>query len=163
GVQLLNNSIPRTGFRHTESRVEINPVEEADIDEFTGGLYYINEIKWKPKLRTYLGLRGDYFHFDVNNIDQPINTGKADTPVFSPKGALILGPFSKTDFFLNGGYDFHSNSAIAVTGVVQPTSIAPGAPLELVVPAPGIARTRGAEIGFRSQDIPNLTTSAALW
>jgi hypothetical protein len=163
GVQLINDSIGHVGLHHTEDRLEINPVTDAVVDEFTGGIYYINDTKWAPKLRTVFGVRGDYFHANANDQDVPINSGKQQTSVISPKGSLILGPFNKTELFLNGGYSFHSNDVRDVTAQLQPSSLAPGAPLETTQPVPLVARTRGAEVGFRSQDIPNLTSSAALW
>jgi hypothetical protein len=64
---------------------------------------------------------------------------------------LILGPWDNTEFYLNGGYGFHSNDA---RGIFNTTGGTGGT---------AIARSRGAEVGTKSQIIPGLTTTFALW
>ncbi len=165
GVQVRNDSIPRLGNEHVDARNLVNIVDEASVLESNVGLYYTNEVKWGPKVRTVLGVRGDYFHWHVDDID-PNNSGKTEAKLVEPKGSLILGPWCKTEFYLNGGYGFHSNDARGLFA----TESAPFLPISqggMVTtgntPATPLARTRGAEVGLKTQEIPNLTTTVALW
>jgi hypothetical protein len=169
GLQLRNDSIPHVGLHHTEDRELVNVVTDDSVDDFDGALYYQNQMKWSEKVRTVVGVRADYIHFDVHDWYVPQNSGTIETSFPSPKGSLILGPWNRTNFFLNGGYDFHSDDARGTLEVLTPSFVGPPpnyvgqAPPTPSVPTPQVARTRGCEIGFRSQAIPNLTSEAALW
>jgi outer membrane receptor protein involved in Fe transport len=101
-----------------------------------------------PWLRTILGLRGDLFGFDVDNIAGG-NSGDVTAGALEPKLGVVMGPWAGTEFYLDGGYGFHSNDA---RGVVD--SAASATPL---------ARTKGAEVGVRSSLIPDLQSSLSLW
>jgi hypothetical protein len=163
GVQLQDSWIPRVGLHHTEMRELVNPVSDDDVHEFSGGIYGMVDMKLAEKVRLVLGARGDYYHFNVAAHDDPANAGHTESKLFSPKGALTFGPWAKSLLFLNGGYSFHSNDARGVIATEAPSSIALGAPLVPQTRVPGLVRSRGAEIGFRSQAIDNLTTTAASW
>ena len=44
----------------------------------------------------------------------------------SPKGGLVLGPWARTEFYLNAGTGFHSNDARGTTATVNPDPRDPG-------------------------------------
>jgi outer membrane receptor protein involved in Fe transport len=71
--------------------------------------------------------------------------------------SLVFGPWDKTEYFVNYGHGFHSNDARGVTSSISPKE---GLPIE---PSPALVRTKGAEIGLRSEIIPGLQSSVALW
>ncbi len=85
------------------------------------------------------------------------NTGSANASITSPKLSLVLGPWAKTEYFVNTGYGFHSNDARGVVETVTPKE---GLPAE---PAPALVRTKGWELGLRTELLPGLQTSLALW
>ncbi len=67
-----------------------------------------------------LGLRGDYFVFDViDNLDPavlppgdiPHGSGYEQAAILSPNLNLVLSPVPSLDIYLNGGSGFHSNDA----------------------------------------------------
>lgn len=163
GLQVKHDDIPHSDVFATQNGVRLNvpPDPAADrvasIEGTDTGLYWQNEFKWMEKVRTVLGLRGEFYTVDVANHLTPENSGSKTTEMFLPKGSLILGPWAHTEFFLNGGYSFHSNFA---QGAVASIDRATGNPVQRV---PLLVQARGAEVGFRSQAIHNLTTSAALW
>lgn len=162
GVQVLNDTIGNVAINHTASRNFVNQVTSANVNELSTGIYYINQTKWLPKVRTMLGLRGEIYDFDVQDHIYPVNSGRKEAKMFLPKGSLVLGPFNKADFYLNAGYSFHSNDARGVLAQVSPTSLADPTPIP-AESVPGLVQARGAEIGIRTQAIPNLTATAALW
>jgi hypothetical protein len=162
GVQVRNDSIPHVALHHTEQRELVNAVEDDTVDEFSTGFWGQTQVKWSDKVRTVLGSRIDYYHVDVLARDIPEDSGKTEAKRFSPKASLSLGPWCGTEFYLNGGYGFHSNDARGVVGPIGPAFTEFQTPTPQVL-APLIVPSRGAEIGFKSQTIPDLTTTFALW
>jgi hypothetical protein len=165
GLQTRFDLIPALGVNHTDARNLLTQLDDASIQELNIGLYWQNEIKWGAKVRTVLGLRGDYFHWDVDDFLLPENSGHTEAKLFEPKGSLILGPWNKTEFYLNGGFGFHTNDARGIFNTLTPdfvTGAAGAVPSDNPLANP-IARSRGAEVGMKSQLIPNLTTTVALW
>jgi hypothetical protein len=166
GLQVRNDNTPHVGDEHVVARNLLNILDEASIQESSVGLYMQNEVKWGPKVRTVLGLRGDYFHWHVNDFVLPENSGKTESKLIEPKGSLILGPWSDTEFYLNGGYGFHSNDALSIFAVdaAPLVPISQGGTLSTGnMPGSPLARTRGSEVGMKTQAIPYLTTTMALW
>jgi hypothetical protein len=75
---------------------------------------------------------------------------------------LIFGPWSKTEFYVQGGFSFHSNDAHGATQRIEPISPdypfpAPSTPITPLVP------TKGAEIGVRTLAVPHLQSTLSLW
>lgn len=169
GLQIRNDWIPHVGLHHTEGRQLINTVTDDSVDAFDGSLYYQNQLRWGEKVRTVLGVRGDYIHNDVRDWYVPENSGSRATSFPSPKGSVILGPWEKTLFYVSGGYDFHTDDARGSLQNFVPSFAGPPptytgqAPPTPTAPSPLAARSRGGEFGVRSQAIPNLTTEAAFW
>ena len=54
---------------------------------------------------------------------------------------MIFGPWAKTEFFLNGGFGFHSNDVRAATETIQPQYNLPQTPV------PALERAIGTEVG----------------
>jgi outer membrane receptor protein involved in Fe transport len=147
GLQVRGDDI-RNGLFHTEKRQRLSTDNFARITETSAGLYLENQTHWTPWLRTIAGLRGDLFGFDVSNVTGG-SSGNVTASMVEPKLGIVFGPWDKTEFYLNGGFGFHSNDA---RGVVDQSG-----------PATPLARTKGAEIGVRSSLIPNLQSSLSLW
>ena len=102
------------------------------------------------------GVRADRFDFRVASSIAG-NSGRAGAGIASPKLSLILGPWDRTEFFVNAGDGFHSNDARGVTETVTPTELAATTPVTPLV------RSKGAELGLRTQAVPGLQSSLALW
>jgi hypothetical protein len=79
--------------------------------------------------------------------------GRVRDGLASPKGSGIFGPWNQTEYFVNHGWGYHSNDARGVTAAPSP-----GDP-----PAPGLVRSKGTELGARTELIPGLQSSLALW
>lgn len=156
GLQVRNDYLPLVALHHTANRQFLDGLIDDQVNEFSAGLWLQSAIKWGPKVRTVFGCRGDFFNVDVKSFDTPANSGSQAAALFSPKASLVLGPWNKTEFYLNGGYSFHSNDARGVTQTVD----LEGNPIGKV---PLLVRCRGAEVGVRTQAIRNLTSTVALW
>jgi hypothetical protein len=169
GLEVRNDSIPHVGLHHTEDRILVNPVTDDSVNTFDGAIYYENQTQWTEKVRSVLGVRADYINDHIKDWLILQNSGTVSTCFPSPKASIIFGPWEKTNFYLSGGYDFHTDDARGTLEVLTPSFVgsppsytgqAPPTPSAV---SPMVARSRGCEIGFRSQAIPRLTTEAALW
>ena len=126
------------------------------VNESSAALWLQNTVQWSAWLRSIAGLRYDSYRFDVDSsIDA--NSGKANDHIASPKLSLVLGPWRKTEFFVNYGAGFHSNDARGTTAHVATRELTP------VDPVTPLVRTRGAELGVRSEIVRGLQSSLALW
>ena len=155
GLQARYDRLGPVGIYDTAARVRTATVREDGVREGSAGIYAENVVQWRPWLRSVAGLRYDAYRFRVHSSIAD-NSGSADAHIASPKLSLILGPWRQTEFFVNAGRGFHSNDA---RGTTQ-TRLPDGAPAEPVTP---LVATRGAELGLRSEIVPGLQSSVALW
>ncbi len=162
GLQVRNDYIPHIGLHHTEDRQLINVVTDDTVEEFNAGLYAQSEVKWAEKVRTIIGAHGSWYYADVVDYDTPANSGNRAAPIFSPKGSLILGPWNKTEFYLDGGYSYHSDDARGAIATIAP-AFTPYQTASPQAPSPFLVQSRGCEIGVKSQAVEGLTTTFALW
>ncbi len=92
------------------------------------------------------------------------NSGYKSKEMISPKFSAILGPYKDTEYFLNYGYGYHSNDARGALETVNPqtnnTTSADGSLIRQITP---MAWARGGEVGARSNYIPGLNSTLALW
>jgi outer membrane receptor protein involved in Fe transport len=156
GLQLRHDRLAPVGLYSTVARERAATTQESRVRETSVGVYGENATQWTPWLRSIAGLRTDRFAFDVgSSIAQ--NSGSSNATITSPKLSLILGPWEKTEYFVNLGYGFHSNDARGTTATVSPNS---GLPTDPVTP---LVRSKGGELGARTEIIPGLQSSLALW
>jgi outer membrane receptor protein involved in Fe transport len=156
GVQGRYDYLSPLALYSTVNQQITGTVSESKVKEASVGVYLENTVQWLDWLRTAAGVRYDRYRFDVrsNILD---NSGKVDAGVTSPKLALIFGPWENTELFVNYGQGFHSNDARGVTVRVSPKD---GAAIDPVTP---LAKTRGAELGVRTEIVPGLQSSVAWW
>jgi outer membrane receptor protein involved in Fe transport len=93
----------------------------------------------------------------MDALQIPANSGRGSGSKFSPKLSLIFGPWEKTELFANAGRGFHSNDARGVIDKIDSTT---GAAASAV---PALVASKGEELGLRTQIVPGLQTSLALW
>lgn len=169
GLQFRHDSIMDVGLDRTQNRQYLSTVSRNDVSQSTGGAYFKNQTYWHEKVRTTVGLRGDFINNDVTVLDTTthnplINAGNSGTSgqgMFSPKVSLVLGPWHNTEYFVNGGYGYHSNDARGTTLQFNPVDgSALDASSRRISP---MAQSRGAETGIRSNFIKNLNSTIAFW
>jgi outer membrane receptor protein involved in Fe transport len=156
GMQLRRDRLDPVGLYHTQQRERLETKREDRVTESSAGFYYENDARWNGWLRTLAGLRHDRYAFDVAS-SLPENSGFVRSGVTSPKAGIVLGPWARTELFLNWGRGFHSNDARGTTTTVDPSS---GTPVARVTP---LVRSSGSEVGLRGEWLPGLQSSVALW
>ena len=156
GYELRQDRIRPVGLYSTRRRERLSTTREDNVTEGSAGIYGQNDTQWNSGFRSLLGLRYDRYRFNVDsNVAE--NSGSAAAGIWSPKASLIFGPWDKTEYFVNYGSGFHSNDARGVTIKVDPKS---GDPVNSATP---LVRSTGAELGLRSEIVPNIQSSLALW
>ncbi|HMJ88692.1 MAG TPA: TonB-dependent receptor, partial [Candidatus Acidoferrum sp.] len=155
GLQVRDDVI-RNGLFRTQHRDRISTTRRDDIAESSVGLYFENKVQWAEKIRTVAGLRGDFYHFDVDSTLGANSDARADV-IGSPKLSLIFGPWEKTEVYLQGGLGHHSNDGRGANTRIDPAS---GARVSRADP---LVQTYGAEFGARNTFVPGLQSTVSLW
>jgi len=156
GVQVRHDRLSPVGLYTAEGGVRTGVTQESRVRQTSVGLYGQSDTRWLPWLRSIAGVRTDRVNVDVHsNITD--NSGERSAWISSPKLSLIFGPWSQTEFFANSGWGFHSNDARGMTARVTAKT---GDPIASAVP---LVRTKGSELGLRTELIPGLQSSVALW
>jgi hypothetical protein len=155
GLQARHDRLAPVGIYDTVARATMDTVREDRVRETSGALYVENVVQWRTWLRSVFGARYDAYAFRVASSVAG-DSGAAAAHIVSPKLSLILGPWRDTEFFVNAGRGFHSNDA---RGTTQ-TRLPDGAP---AVPVTPLVATVGREVGMRTEAVPGLQSSLALW
>ncbi|HTP28095.1 MAG TPA: TonB-dependent receptor plug domain-containing protein [Anaeromyxobacteraceae bacterium] len=150
------DEISPVALYHTVARQQINTWSSDDILEANGSLWAEVGARLTPWLHAILGLRGTLYYFNVQS-NNPFNSGTSTDGLLLPKATVTLGPWAKTEVFLNFGEGYHSNDARGVTSTVDAKT---GLPIK---PVTALPKSWGAEVGARTQIIPNLQTSLDFW
>ena len=141
------------GLFNTKERQTLSTVREDDVREASVGVFGEATLRWTPWLRTITGLRADLYTAEVAGT-LPENSGSARDTIVSPKAGLVLGPWAKTELYLNAGTGFHSNDARGTVTTVDPVTLEPAQT------TPFLVRSKGAEVGLRTE--PSKGNSATL-
>ncbi len=165
GAELRYDVIDEVGLYRSAARQRSGAVRSDEVDQLSTGLYWENQLAWSDQWRSVIGLRYDYFDFDVdsrigvntNGIDLSTNGGTADDNLVSLKGSLIYAFNKEWEAYVSAGEGFHSNDARGTTIRVDP---ADGAAVDSVDP---LVASLGYEVGLRGFWNERLNTSIALW
>ncbi|MCX7880737.1 MAG: TonB-dependent receptor [Ignavibacteria bacterium] len=101
-----------------KARQRLLAITQASIKETNLSFYIKQDFRFLPNLNLQLGLRSDYFIFDLVdrlNRGKPEDiTGVVKQHILSPKANITYSPFEHFDLFFNFGTGFHSNDARGV-------------------------------------------------
>jgi hypothetical protein len=170
----VRHDVTRVGLQNTvrrEPRAKVDAagfvlparVYDTRIGESSVSAFAESRLHPRPWLRLVAGVRADGVRMDVR-ADRTQNSGVERAAIISPKGSIALGPWKRTEIYVNAGRGFHTNHA---AGVVQRVDTVTGSAFRgdgsEVVPTPALVPTRGAEVGLRLQPASFAQTSLALW
>ena len=163
GSQLRVDDISEVGLFSTTERSPNGALRLDAVEQSSTSLWWQSEVYWRDNLRTILGLRYDYFDFDVQPLDAAVesslaqNGGSASDDIVTPSLSLIYNASDNLEFYASVGEGFHSNDARGTTIRVSPLD---GEPLDAVDP---LVSTLGYELGGRLFINDKLNASLALW
>jgi hypothetical protein len=147
----------------TTATVVTGTIRDDHVIESSGGIYVENRTQWHDMFRAVLGLREDLFYGSDSSTPFAANSGTTAKGMLSPKVNAIFGPWQRSELYLSYGQGFHSNDLRgALTTVDAQTSELTGT----IVPqakTPFLTKAIGYEIGLRSELLPHVKASAALF
>ena len=157
GANVRFDQVRDVGLFKSERRNRLEVARRDKVNQLSTGVFYDFEHAWNDSWRAILGIRADYYHFDVRQSNIELNTGTNDDFLISPKLNVVHTISNTTEAYFSAGTGFHSNDA---RGTVIKVDTVTGEPTERVDP---LAQSKGAEIGLRYFDDDRLNISAALW
>lgn len=165
GSEFRFDDIDEVGLYKTQSRQRLGVVRSDAIGELSFGAFYEATFNWNSNLKSVVGLRYDYYDFEVdtlsasnvNGVDLTENDGQDTDDLLSAKASLIYSINSEWESYLSAGQGFHSNDARGVTGRVDPAT---GQAIDSVDP---LVRSFGYEVGVRGFISEQLNTSLSVW
>jgi outer membrane receptor protein involved in Fe transport len=139
GVEAQNDNI-FNGLYRTAARRTLAVTRADHIVETSAGAFVENATRWNSWFRTTVGVRADDYRFRLRS-------SRADSgdSLASPSANLVFGPWRRTEFYVNYGEGFHSNDARGT------------------MTAPGLVRSRGMELGLRTEAVPKMQTAVSLY
>ncbi|MDR2212148.1 MAG: TonB-dependent receptor [Pseudomonadales bacterium] len=148
GAEFRYDDGSRIGVEHTEGGVFVEPISANAIKEGSFGAY--TEATWQvtDTLRAIAGVRGDYYNFKVDALNDLSVAGSKSATRASPKLALAWNAFDDVELYANWGRGFHSNDARGVVNSVDPV--------------PALSPATGYELGGRWA-VGDLTFTGAYW
>ncbi|WP_028312173.1 TonB-dependent receptor [Derxia gummosa] len=156
GVQARFDRLAPVGLYTTVARTRTGTTQESEVKQSLVGIFGETTLRLAPWLRAIGGLRVDRADADVTS-SLAANSGGSAATLASPKLSFVAGPWAATEVFLNAGTGFHGNDARGTVARVSPREgTAAGA-------VPALVRSKGAELGLRTEAIDELRLSAALW
>ncbi len=156
GVQVRYDDID-VSLHKTKERQRLSTVRADQVGLGAYGVYAKNDARWNDWLRTIAGIRADLRRASVDS-NLAANSGDASESLVSPKLSVVLGPWSKTEYFVNVGRGYHSNDARGATMTVDPTDLNQSVDkVDLLVPATGF------DLGLRTAILPKTQLALALW
>jgi outer membrane cobalamin receptor len=156
GVQMRRDLID-VGLFDTAQRTVLATTRRDQVQQTMLSAYAQQQLAWTPWLRSVLGVRADQLRAIVHSLGNAANTGARRAHQLSPKLSLIAGPWARTEFFFNAGRGLHSNDARGTATTVDPRTG------EAVDRVPALVASRGWELGARTEVLPGLQSSLALW
>ena len=144
GVQAQNDNI-FNALAHTQARQTLEKTRQDHIVETSRAAWIESATRWGESFRSIVGLRADDYRFRVRS-SLPGSSGSSGDTLLSPSLNLVFGPWKSSELYLNYGQGFHSNDARGV-----------------IAEAPGLVRSRGMEIGLRTEAIPKMQTALSLY
>jgi hypothetical protein len=148
GLQAQNDNI-FNGLLHTQARQTLDITRQDHVVETSRAAWIESATRWGDSFRSIVGLRADGYRFRVQSSLTGA-AGSASDTLLSPSLNLVFGPWKSSELYLNYGQGFHSNDARgAVTSVAQP--------------ATPLVRSRGMEIGLRTEAIAKNQTALSLY
>ncbi|HTZ97091.1 MAG TPA: TonB-dependent receptor [Terriglobales bacterium] len=162
----------------------------TDLNKFTETIvspWVTTKVQWAEKFRSILAFRGDYGEGVITSFTNPINPNFPNYPgnfpanfnpnsgqsvskfLPSPKASLTVGPWANSEFYVQGGFSYHTNDVRGSSQLYEPVSpdfpyyntptYNPTNPTKI----PFLVATKGAEIGVRTAAIPQLQSTVEIW
>ena len=155
GIDARYDDVNELNLFNTISRRRVSSIREDEVEEFSAGLFAESQISLTDKLRATLGIRVDYYDFEVDALRQA-NSGSDKDSLWQPNAGLAYRVNNNLELYLNYGHGFHSNDVRAAVNTIDPVSGDATDAQDI------LAKGKGSEIGFRYDTLNgfNITVAA---
>lgn len=152
GLDVRYDDIGSVALFNTRNRERLATTRDDVVEELSYSLFGETEILWSDSFRTTVGLRGEFYNWDVT-AHQAANSGSGDDSILLPKFAAAWIPVDGLELYFNYGHGFHSNDVRGAEITVDPVT---GEPVDQV---DALVLAKGSEIGARFEPVDgvNLT------
>jgi len=131
-------------------------IRHDQVEEFSVGAFVEWELLLTEKLRTSLGIRADYFDFEVH-AQRPANSGSDSDAFWQPNLGLAYTLSDNIELYANYGKGFHSNDVRAAVTTIDPVSGDPADAQDVLVEG------EGSELGIRYDNLRGFNIAMALF
>ncbi|MFT4672319.1 MAG: outer membrane receptor protein involved in Fe transport [Pseudohongiellaceae bacterium] len=142
GIDTRYDDVKELNLFNTAGTRRIGSIREDDVEELSIGIFAEFQFSLTDRIRATLGLRNDYFDFDVNAL-QPDNSGSDSDSLWQPNYGLAYRLTENLELYSNYGRGFHSNDVRAAVNSIDPVTGDPTEKQDVLV------QGEGGEIGFR--------------
>jgi len=157
GIDVRFDDITDVNLWNTRERQRLSFTRNDSVEELSWSLYGDLEYHWTDTFRTTIGLRGEFFDWDVTAAN-PLNSGTGNDSDWMPKFNAAWIPADGVEVYFNYGQGFHSNDVRGATITFDPINSDAADPVDV------IAQAEGHEIGVRFEPSSNFNFSAvAFW
>ncbi len=156
GTDLRYDDIFNIGLFNTVGRTRINTVRDDEVQELSVGAFAELEVALTDRLRASAGLRGDFFTYDVTS-SLPQNSGDGTDGIVTPTAGLAWRATDHIELYANYGQGFHSNDVRGAAISIDPITLLPTDPVDVLV------RAEGAEVGARLERNGLSATLVGFW
>ena len=152
GLDLRIDDIDHADLYGTTSRIRHKSIRQDSIDWLSVGTFAELKIHLTEKLRGHIGIRQDFYDFDVDASLQE-NSGSDSETHWIPSLGAAYAVTDTTEVYVNWGKGFHSNDVRGKTIRADPITLLPVDTVDLFVDQ------EGAEIGIRTEPWSDLHIS----
>lgn len=142
GMDLRYDDVNELNLFNTIGRRRVSSIREDEAQEFSVGVFAETQIKLSARLRATLGLRADFYDFEVDAL-RPANSGSDQDSLWQPNLGLAYRATENLELYLNYGHGFHSNDVRAAVNTIDPITLEATAAQDVLVVG------KGSELGLR--------------
>ena len=142
GIDIRYDDVNELNLFNTISRRRVSSIREDEAEEFSAGLFAESQISLTEKLRATLGVRVDFYNFEVDALREGNSDSDQDS-LWQPNIGLAYRVNENIELYLNYGHGFHSNDVRAAVHTIDPVTGDPTQAQDVLVEG------KGSEIGFR--------------
>lgn len=142
GLDLRHDEIFNIGLFQTSARARLSTVRDDEVSETSVGAYAQAEAQLTDRLRAKVGVRSDVYFYDVD-ASIGANSGSGSDAIFTPSLALAWQAADQFELYASYGHGFHSNDSRGAAISLDPATLEPTDPVDLLV------RAQGGELGAR--------------
>ena len=143
GAEARLDDIDEVGLYGTDARVRTHVLRRDRVEEASVGAYGELEVQLAERLRAVLGLRADYYDWDVSAL-RPEDDTAGDDSLASPKASVAYRIRDGLEAYGSWGRGFHSND-VRVRGNRGRVDV--------------LAASEGAELGLRFEPGPSFNAT----